>query len=261
MSPWKCLPHRRLRRHGVIDIEALVTLSEAIAAVGLIRRQVCILIGPAQAQRPSLCFLLLHLHLLQTSNYVSRNETLKIHTFTTANMLFCISILMASVATINADQVLPSSVLPLEDNPDTVQVIPDPVTSVDAEPTEIRYDCRGSTMCPTIHVKACDEAVNSKLIRDDNVNYGAIRYVNLPVMFMPISLFNLTNARIQERHASRRRMLRNCFGLRLRGLDSRPEKLYENRQRYVVGLPGDSVEWLPPLRTQVLERLGMQNDH
>ncbi|KAI4863451.1 hypothetical protein F4820DRAFT_426777 [Hypoxylon rubiginosum] len=90
-------------------------------------------------------------------------------------MLFCISILMASVATINADQVLPSSVLPLEDNPDTVQVIPDPVTSVDAEPTEIRYDCRGSTMCPTIHVKACDEAVNSKLIRDDNVNYGAIR--------------------------------------------------------------------------------------
>ncbi|XXH02736.1 hypothetical protein Hte_009121 [Hypoxylon texense] len=30
-------------------------------------------------------------------------------------------------------------------------------------------------MCPTLHVKACDEAVNSKLIRDDNVNYGAIR--------------------------------------------------------------------------------------
>ncbi|OTB12782.1 hypothetical protein K445DRAFT_25204 [Daldinia sp. EC12] len=36
------------------------------------------------------------------------------------------------------------------------------------------YDCQGSIMCATVHVQACDIAVNSKLIRDDEPNYGSI---------------------------------------------------------------------------------------
>lgn len=35
------------------------------------------------------------------------------------------------------------------------------------------YDCKGSSMCSTLQVRACDDAVNSKLIRNDDVNYGA----------------------------------------------------------------------------------------
>ncbi|KAI2619622.1 hypothetical protein GGR54DRAFT_639947 [Hypoxylon sp. NC1633] len=37
----------------------------------------------------------------------------------------------------------------------------------------IHYDCYGSTMCPVMHVRDCDGAVNDKLIRNDVVNYGA----------------------------------------------------------------------------------------
>ncbi|KAI1803750.1 hypothetical protein F4811DRAFT_316438 [Daldinia bambusicola] len=36
------------------------------------------------------------------------------------------------------------------------------------------YDCRGSIMCTTVRVKDCDRAVNSKLIRSDEVNYGSV---------------------------------------------------------------------------------------
>ncbi|KAI0837999.1 hypothetical protein F5Y06DRAFT_287492 [Hypoxylon sp. FL0890] len=35
------------------------------------------------------------------------------------------------------------------------------------------YDCKGSIMCPTLKVQWCDEGVNSKLIRNDEPNYGA----------------------------------------------------------------------------------------
>jgi hypothetical protein len=39
------------------------------------------------------------------------------------------------------------------------------------------YDCKGSSMCSSLQVSACDNAVNSKLIRNDVVNYGASGYV------------------------------------------------------------------------------------
>ncbi|KAI1378979.1 hypothetical protein F4677DRAFT_465255 [Hypoxylon crocopeplum] len=39
--------------------------------------------------------------------------------------------------------------------------------------TGVSYNCDGSSMCPTIHVHDCDSAMNSKIIRDDNMNYGA----------------------------------------------------------------------------------------
>lgn len=35
------------------------------------------------------------------------------------------------------------------------------------------YDCKGSSMCSSLNVAACDDAVNSKIIRNDVVNYGA----------------------------------------------------------------------------------------
>ncbi|KZL86276.1 hypothetical protein CI238_09148 [Colletotrichum incanum] len=35
------------------------------------------------------------------------------------------------------------------------------------------YDCKGSSMCSSLKVAACDDAVNNKLIRNDDVNYGA----------------------------------------------------------------------------------------
>ncbi|KAI2464625.1 hypothetical protein F4781DRAFT_436221 [Annulohypoxylon bovei var. microspora] len=36
------------------------------------------------------------------------------------------------------------------------------------------YDCGGSIMCSTVKVVWCDEGVNSKLIRNDELNYGAV---------------------------------------------------------------------------------------
>ena len=39
------------------------------------------------------------------------------------------------------------------------------------------YDCKGSSMCKSLQVRACDEAVNNKLIRNNDVNYGAPGYV------------------------------------------------------------------------------------
>ncbi|KAI8966411.1 hypothetical protein F5Y11DRAFT_155228 [Daldinia sp. FL1419] len=38
----------------------------------------------------------------------------------------------------------------------------------------VHCDCKGSIMCATLKVQACDEAVNFKLIRNDAINYGAI---------------------------------------------------------------------------------------
>jgi hypothetical protein len=39
------------------------------------------------------------------------------------------------------------------------------------------YDCAGSSLCQSLQVRACDDAVNNKLIRNDVVNYGASGYV------------------------------------------------------------------------------------
>jgi hypothetical protein len=39
------------------------------------------------------------------------------------------------------------------------------------------YDCKGSSMCSSLQVRACDDAVNNRLIRNDVVNYGASGYV------------------------------------------------------------------------------------
>ncbi|KAH6843424.1 hypothetical protein B0I37DRAFT_418525 [Chaetomium sp. MPI-CAGE-AT-0009] len=35
------------------------------------------------------------------------------------------------------------------------------------------YDCKGSSMRSSLQVRACDDAVNNKIIRNDAVNYGA----------------------------------------------------------------------------------------
>ncbi|KAI3558673.1 hypothetical protein CABS01_07360 [Colletotrichum abscissum] len=35
------------------------------------------------------------------------------------------------------------------------------------------YDCKGSSLCSSLKVAACDDAVNNKLIRNNDVNYGA----------------------------------------------------------------------------------------
>lgn len=35
------------------------------------------------------------------------------------------------------------------------------------------YDCKGSSLCRSLQVRACDDAVNNKIIRNDDVNYGA----------------------------------------------------------------------------------------
>lgn len=45
-----------------------------------------------------------------------------------------------------------------------------PVNPLEARDT---YDCKGSSMCKTLQVRACDEAVNSNIIRNDDINYGA----------------------------------------------------------------------------------------
>ncbi|KAI1648785.1 uncharacterized protein F4817DRAFT_314418 [Daldinia loculata] len=37
-----------------------------------------------------------------------------------------------------------------------------------------KCDCWGSIMCATLKVQDCDEAVNYKLIRNDDINYGAV---------------------------------------------------------------------------------------
>ncbi|KAF5262188.1 hypothetical protein FOXYS1_7094 [Fusarium oxysporum] len=39
--------------------------------------------------------------------------------------------------------------------------------------TRDSYDCNGSGLCGTISVKNCDDAVNNRLIRNNDVNYGA----------------------------------------------------------------------------------------
>ncbi|KAH6693628.1 hypothetical protein F5X68DRAFT_247988 [Plectosphaerella plurivora] len=35
------------------------------------------------------------------------------------------------------------------------------------------FDCKGSSMCATLNVAACNNAVNFRLIRNNDVNYGA----------------------------------------------------------------------------------------
>lgn len=39
------------------------------------------------------------------------------------------------------------------------------------------YDCKGSGMCRSLKISACDDAVNHKLIRNNDLNYGAPGYV------------------------------------------------------------------------------------
>lgn len=41
------------------------------------------------------------------------------------------------------------------------------------------YDCSGSSLCSSLSVASCDDAVNNKIIRNDVVNYGAPGYVVL----------------------------------------------------------------------------------
>jgi hypothetical protein len=62
----------------------------------------------------------------------------------------------------------------------TASAIPEMQTSPrDISPLENRsilddtYDCKGSSMCKSLQVRACDDAVNNKIIRNDDVNYGA----------------------------------------------------------------------------------------
>lgn len=35
------------------------------------------------------------------------------------------------------------------------------------------YDCKGSSICSTLNVAACNRAVNDLIIRNNDVNYGA----------------------------------------------------------------------------------------
>lgn len=35
------------------------------------------------------------------------------------------------------------------------------------------YDCKGSGLCRSLSLHACDDAVNHKIIRNNDVNYGA----------------------------------------------------------------------------------------
>ena len=35
------------------------------------------------------------------------------------------------------------------------------------------YDCKGSSLCSSLNVAACDTAVNNNIIRKDDINYGA----------------------------------------------------------------------------------------
>lgn len=35
------------------------------------------------------------------------------------------------------------------------------------------YDCSGSSLCGSIPISACDNAVNNEIIRNNDVNYGA----------------------------------------------------------------------------------------
>lgn len=48
------------------------------------------------------------------------------------------------------------------------------------------YDCKGSSFCgsATLSVADCDNAVNNKIIRNNDVNYGASGYVQLFALFV-----------------------------------------------------------------------------
>ncbi|XDG07427.1 hypothetical protein ABKA04_007042 [Annulohypoxylon sp. FPYF3050] len=41
------------------------------------------------------------------------------------------------------------------------------------------YDCGGSIMCNTVKVVWCDKGINHKLIRNDDLNYGAIGFIEV----------------------------------------------------------------------------------
>lgn len=43
------------------------------------------------------------------------------------------------------------------------------------------YDCKGSSLCSSLQVSFCDDAVNNKIIRNNNVNYGAPGWVVPPL--------------------------------------------------------------------------------
>ncbi|KAI6080396.1 hypothetical protein F4821DRAFT_59623 [Hypoxylon rubiginosum] len=88
-------------------------------------------------------------------------------------MLFSIPILLACVGAVNARKLVTPAVLPTVVDPDPIEFIPDPTTSPNPQVPQFVTDCNGSSMCPTLHVKACDIAINFKVIRDNNPNYGA----------------------------------------------------------------------------------------
>jgi hypothetical protein len=71
----------------------------------------------------------------------------------------------------------------------SASAIPSPDVDIDMSPNprgildarDDSYDCKGSSMCKTLQVRACDDAVNNKLKRNDDVNYGADGYVELVI--------------------------------------------------------------------------------
>ncbi|KAI1764443.1 hypothetical protein GGR53DRAFT_494117 [Hypoxylon sp. FL1150] len=95
-------------------------------------------------------------------------------------MLFSILMLLACTAIANTRDSTSNTVV----DPDPITLLPDPTTSHKQTSTKSINDCDGSTMCSTLHVKACDIAINFKVIRDDNPNYGSEGCVNLPVVYM-----------------------------------------------------------------------------
>ncbi|KAI1098004.1 hypothetical protein F4804DRAFT_350912 [Jackrogersella minutella] len=74
-------------------------------------------------------------------------------------MRLSVSILAALAAAVNSFAIPPSLNYTTYDN----QTLSPSAT----------YDCRGSIMCSTVKVVWCDEGVNRKLIRNDDINYGA----------------------------------------------------------------------------------------
>lgn len=104
------------------------------------------------------------------ARYLIKLNTSRIHfklpTRPTAKMrfsLFFLSALVASAAAV----VIPDHV---HEHDFEADVSPAPASILEKRDS---YDCKGSSMCSSLQVRACDDAVNNKLIRNDGVNYGA----------------------------------------------------------------------------------------
>ncbi|KAH6640172.1 hypothetical protein F5144DRAFT_609227 [Chaetomium tenue] len=65
-----------------------------------------------------------------------------------------------------------ASAIPLDHDHNHVEDMSSPVPRSVLDKRD-SYDCKGSSMCSSLQVRACDDAVNSKLICNDDVNYGA----------------------------------------------------------------------------------------